>query len=132
MNNTLLIFNATSLCMSHQHFFYFDNEQKLQTTSDSWPTLQPFFQEEELSDKAIGLLLVMQFLAREEKMIVVSRESVYKNSRHITKKAANLNKLLCFLQEEGYLDLQYAGVSGRKQFITLNPQIFLTTMFKSD
>lgn len=125
MDYALLILNATSFRLSHQHFFYFDNEQKLQTTNDSWPTLQPFFPEEALSGKAIELLLIMQFLAREDKMIHISRESVSKKSRRIVKKVSNLNKLLRYLNEKGYISFQYAGAYGRKQFITLNPQIFI-------
>lgn len=125
MNYPLLIFNTTSLRLSHQHFFYFDNEHKLQTTMDSWPSLQPFFPEEKLSGKAIELLLVMQFLARKEKTIHISRESLSQKSRRIVKKATNLNELLRFLNKKGYISFQYAGVFGRKQFITLNPQIFI-------
>lgn len=127
MNNALLIINTTSLRMSHQHFFYFDNEQNLHTTIDSWPTLQPFLSKEKLSGKAIELLLVIQFLVREENTIQISRESVSKKARRIAKRAAHLNELFYLLHEKGYLSFQYGGVKGRKQFIILNPQFFTTT-----
>lgn len=120
--------NIDLLQLNHQQFFYFDNEDNLKTTNETWPMLQPFFSGEKLSGKAIELLLIMQFLAREEKMIHISRESVSKKSRCIAKKADRLNELLRFLNAKGYISFQYAGVFGRKQFITLNPLIFASTI----
>lgn len=124
MDYVRLYLNIDSLQLSHQHFFYFDNEGNLKTTNETWPTLQPIMASEELSTKAVTLLIIIQFLVKEDKMIHISRNSISKKSRHIAKKAENLNELLRFLCERGYISFQYAGVYGRKQFITLNPKIF--------
>lgn len=124
MKYVQLTFDTLFLQFNHQQFFYFDNKGSLKTTEEFWPELQPINQIEELYLKANTLLLVMQYLVKEESIIHISRESVSKKSRSIAKKAANLNELLRFLNEKGYISFQYAGVYGRKQFITLNPKIF--------
>lgn len=97
----------------------------IKATEKNWPTLKEIHLSEELSKKANTLLLIMQFLIKEAEMIYISRESVSKKSRRIVKKAANLNELLSYLTEKGYISFQYAGVSGRKQFIPINPKVFM-------
>lgn len=125
MNHARLILDVSSLHLNHQHFFYFDTEDNLKTTIEVWPTPQPIHYSDKLSEKAITLLLIMQFLVKEAEMIHISRASVSKKSRRIANKAANLNELLRFLNEKGYISFQYAGVFGRKQFITINPKVFI-------
>ncbi|RDV35226.1 hypothetical protein [Lysinibacillus capsici] len=125
MNHVRLTFDVQSLQLNHQHFFYLDADDNLKTTEEVWPELQQIHQSEELCVKANTLLLIMQFLVKEEEVIHISRESVSKKSRRIAKKAANLNELLRYLNKKGYISFQYAGVSGRKQFITINPKIFM-------
>lgn len=118
-----LTFNTLFLQVNHQQFFHFDKEGNFKVSEDVWPELQSIAETEELCLKANTLLLIMQFLVNEENNIHIARNSVSKKSRSIAKKAANLNELLRFLNEKGYISFQYAGVYGRKQFITLNPKI---------
>lgn len=125
MNQARLILDINSLHLNHQHFFYLDTEHDLKTTIEAWPTPQPIHYSDELSEKAITLLLIMQFLVKKTETIHVSRESVSKQSRRIAKNAASLNELLRYLNEKGHISFQYAGVYGRKQFITINPKVFI-------
>lgn len=125
MNYARLILDVSSLHLNHQHFFYLDAGNGLKTTIESWPTLQPLYDFEELSSKATVFLLIMQFLVKEAGIIHISRGDVSKKSRRIAKKAANLNELLRYLNKKGYISFQYGGISGRKQFITINPKVFI-------
>lgn len=125
MNYARLHLNINSLQLNHQQFFYFDSEDNLKTTNETWPELKTISPLEELGTKAVTMLLTIQFLVKEDKIIHISREIVSKKSRRIAKKSANLNEILHFLHERGYINFQYAGVYGRKQFITINPKIFI-------
>lgn len=119
MNYKLSKLNGYPILLNHQHFIYFDDEQELKTTIDSWPALQV------LSFEAHELLSIMRDIALEEGMSTISRNSVSKKAQGIAKDSAHLNELLYFLRSKGYLNFQKGGVYGHKQFIALNPDIFI-------
>lgn len=114
-----------SIDISHQHFFYYDEENNLKTTMEDWPKLQPLSTLNNANHTAINLLLIIKLLVQEEKVLQISRSIVFKKSQHIIKNAKSLNSLLFCLYELSYIHFQIGGKYGRKQFITLNTKVFL-------
>lgn len=114
-----------SIDISHQHFFYYDEESNLKTTMEAWPKLQPLPTRKNENHLAIDLLLIIKLLVIEEKTLQISRSILLKRSQHIVKNAKNLNSILLLLYELGYIHFQIGGKYGQKQFITLNPKVFL-------
>ncbi|MBK3497174.1 hypothetical protein JFL43_20550 [Viridibacillus sp. YIM B01967] len=112
------------ILLNHQQFIYFDSEQELKTSVDSWPALQRFSRGEFLSSNARKLFSIMRDIALEEGINTISRNSISKKSQGIAKKSAHLTELLNFLYNKGYLSFQRGGVYGHKKFITLNPCFF--------
>jgi len=125
MNSVRIKLSLNSLQLNHQQFYYFDEKGNLKTTLDDWPNLEPLFSSEELHLKALRFLPIMQYLVKETKVLQISRNTLNKKTRSIVKNAAKFDEVLTYLHSKKYINYQYGGVHGRKQFNTLNPKIFL-------
>lgn len=125
MKKKQLKLNINSIDLTHQHFFYFDEDNSLKTTIETWPNLKPITTLNNVNHKAFKLLLIIESLVSEKKVLQISRSTIFRKSQYLVKNATNLNKLLYFLSENGYIHFQSSDKYGRNQLIALNPKVFL-------
>ena len=128
MNNQNNISASTLFNAPHLSFFYINCNNKLCISETDWidpidlKKCCPLDSSGKIEIQAKLLLDKIIKVAEITDNITLSKQVIYKKTKSVFSSVDQLNKVLAYLSELGYIYLTSGGVSGRMRLILLNPK----------